>query len=57
MSTVVAGDSKWLWMGMATMYENVCGNSIELAVHSRAILKIVKSMCNDSVCFKKFVVK
>jgi hypothetical protein len=38
---------------MATMYENVCGNcvndtvDISLTVHSHAILKIVKSMCND----------
>jgi hypothetical protein len=37
---------------MATMYENLCGNSVGrielifLTVHSRAILKIVKSMCN-----------
>jgi hypothetical protein len=34
------------------MYENVCGNSVDrivdisLTVHSRTILKIVKSMCN-----------
>jgi hypothetical protein len=36
---------------MASMYENLCGNcvgriDISLTVHSRAILKIVKSMCN-----------
>jgi hypothetical protein len=35
---------------MATMYENVCGNCVGgvdicLTVHSRAILKTVKSMC------------
>jgi hypothetical protein len=31
------------------MYENLCGNCvsrIELTVHSRVILKIVKAMCN-----------
>jgi hypothetical protein len=22
------GDSKWLWINMASMYENVCGNSV-----------------------------
>jgi hypothetical protein len=22
------GDSKWLWINIATMYENVCGNSV-----------------------------
>jgi hypothetical protein len=38
---------------MATMYENLCGNclggrvDISLTVHSRAILKTVKSMYND----------
>jgi hypothetical protein len=34
------------------MYENLCGNCvgrIELTVHSRAILKIVKSMCNGII--------
>jgi hypothetical protein len=42
---------------MTTMYENLCGNcagrieswdrvDISLTVHSRAVLKIVKSMCN-----------
>jgi hypothetical protein len=37
---------------MATMYENLCGNcvgrtvDISLTVHSRAILKIAKSICN-----------
>jgi hypothetical protein len=34
---------------MTTMYENLCDNSvgrIELTVHRRAILKIVKSICN-----------
>jgi hypothetical protein len=37
---------------MVTMYENLCGNfvnhrvDISLTVHSRAILKIVKSKCN-----------
>jgi hypothetical protein len=34
---------------MATMYENLCGNcvgEISLTVHSRAILKTVKSTCN-----------
>jgi hypothetical protein len=34
---------------MATMYENLSGNSvgrIELTVHSCAILNSVKSMCN-----------
>jgi hypothetical protein len=34
---------------MATMHENLCGNCvdrIELTFHRRAILKIVKSMCN-----------
>jgi hypothetical protein len=34
---------------LATMYENLCGNCvsrIELTVHSRVILKIVKAMCN-----------
>jgi hypothetical protein len=37
---------------MATMYENLCGNSVDkdrvdisLTVHSHAILKMVKSMC------------
>jgi hypothetical protein len=39
---------------MVTMYENVCSNSVGrieltffLTVHSRAILEIVKSMCNS----------
>jgi hypothetical protein len=34
---------------MATMYENLWGNcvGISLTVHSRAILKTVKSVCND----------
>jgi hypothetical protein len=41
-----------LWPSMATMYENLCGNcvgrvDIFLTVHCRAILKTVKSMCND----------
>jgi hypothetical protein len=34
---------------MATVYENLCGNCvgrIDLTFHSRAILKIVKSLCN-----------
>jgi hypothetical protein len=38
------------------MYENLCGNSvggcrvdISLTVHSRAILKIVKAMCNGKL--------
>jgi tRNA U54 and U55 pseudouridine synthase Pus10 len=38
---------------MTTMYENVCGNCVDrirvdisLTVHSRAIFKIVKLMCN-----------
>jgi hypothetical protein len=22
------GDSKWLWINMATLYENLCGNSV-----------------------------
>jgi hypothetical protein len=22
------GDSRWLWINMATMYENLCGNSV-----------------------------
>jgi hypothetical protein len=22
-------DSKWLWINMATMYENVCGNCVD----------------------------
>jgi hypothetical protein len=22
------GDSKWLWINMATVYENLCGNSV-----------------------------
>jgi hypothetical protein len=24
----ILGDSKWLWVSMATMYENVCGNCV-----------------------------
>jgi hypothetical protein len=35
---------------MATMHKNVCGNCVDrisLTVHSHAILKTVKSMCND----------
>jgi hypothetical protein len=43
---------------MATMYENLCGNCvgrIELTVHSRAILKVVKSMYNfRTMSAKKF---
>jgi hypothetical protein len=23
------GDSKWLWPGMATMYEDLCGNCVD----------------------------
>jgi hypothetical protein len=42
---------------MATMYKNVCDNcvgriesvDISLTVHSRAILKIIKSMCNSVI--------
>jgi hypothetical protein len=26
--TNIRGDLKWLWKNMATMYENVCGNSV-----------------------------
>jgi hypothetical protein len=32
-STYILGDSKWLWMDVAAIYENVCG---ELTFHMRA---------------------
>jgi hypothetical protein len=26
---LILGDSKWLWISMATMYENLCGNCVD----------------------------